>query len=222
MSVEPDNELNVALLTNLGMIYYYDSKDSLALAVLDRAIERQPALIPAREGRARVLVGMNRDREAYEEYGRILNLDSLNTDVRYLRSMMALYSGYLSTAQQDIAVLESLIPLSRKTLLAKATMASMTGNEVEAVSLFRKLIELEPAPEYFARMAACQIALDNLGDASDTIGRALEKYPRDPELYYYRAILNKKRYLSDEAHKDAKRAIELGADPERVRAIFDK
>lgn len=222
MSVEPDNELNVALLTNLGLIYYYDNKDSLALQVLDRAIQRQPSLVAAREGRARVLVGMRRDREAYDEYGRILALDSLNTDVRYLRSMMAMYNGYLSTARADLDVLNSVVPLSRKTMLANATLASLTGNETEAISLFRKLIEIEPAPEYYARMAACQIAIDNLGEASETIGEALEKYPHDAELYYYRAILNKKRYLSDEAHKDAKRAIELGADPQRVRAIFDK
>lgn len=220
MSIEPDNELNVALLSNLGMIYYYDDRDSMALVVLDRAIERAPRLIMPRENRARVLTGMGRDKEAFEEYGNILTIDSLHLDARYLHGMIALYSGDLATAQRDFDVLENVIPLSTKTRLAKATMYSMTGNEREAISLFRKLIELEPAPEYYSRMIACMLVLDELGDASDAIGAALEKYPNDPELFYYRAILNKRRYRNEEAKRDARHAIELGADPNRVRAIF--
>ena len=54
------------------------------------------------------------------------------------------------------------------------------------------------------------------------MGDAMVKYPSDPELFFYRALLNKKRYLSDDAKRDAKRAIELGADPERVKLIFSK
>lgn len=220
MGVEPENELNVALLSNLGMIYYYNEQDSLALVVLDNAIKRSPRLIAPRQYRARVLVGMKRDKEAYREYENILAIDSINTDTRFLHAMMSLYSGNLQAAKDDIAVLESIIPVSSKTMLAKATMYSMTGLEQEAISLFRKLIEREPAPEYYGRLAACQLALDQLGDASDTIGQWAQKYPDDAEMYYYRAILNKKRYLPDDAQKDAKQAIRLGADRDKVAAIF--
>lgn len=220
MGVEPENELNVALLSNLGMIYYYDEKDSLALVVLDKAIERSPRLIAPREGRARILVANNRDKEAYKEYENILAIDSINTNARFLHGMMALYSGDLPTAQADFTVLNSVIPASKTAMIANATMYSMTGCEREAISLFRKIIELDPAPEYFGRMAACQLALDEIGEASETIGKGLEKYPNDAELYYYRAILNKKRFLNDEAHRDAKKAISLGADPKKVREIF--
>lgn len=220
MGVEPDNPLNVALLSNLGMIYYYNEQDSLALVVLDKAIERAPRLISPREGRARILINLKRDKEAFQEYANILAIDSLNTDARYLHGMMALYQGDLQTALTDIAVLESVIPVSSKTRLARATMYSMTGQEQEAISLFRKLIELEPAPEYYGRLTACQLAIEQLGDASHTLGEWMEKYPNDAEAYYYRAILNKKRYLADEAHRDAATAIRLGADPVRVAAIF--
>lgn len=220
MGVEPDNELNVALLSNLGMIYYYNEQDSMALVVLDKAIERAPRLIAPREGRARVLVGMGRDREAYREYENVLAIDSINTEMRYLHGMMSLYFGDLQKALTDIAVLEEIIPLSSKTMLLKATMYSLTGQEIDAISLFHKLIDKEPAPEYYSRLTACQLAIDRLGEASETIGQWVEKYPRDAELYYYRAILNKKRYLNDEAQKDAKRAIELGADKVKVAQIF--
>lgn len=221
MGIEPENELNVALLSNLGMIYYYNEQDSLALVVLDKAIERAPRLIAPRQGRARILVAQGRDREAYKEYERILEIDSINTDTRFLHGMMALYSGDLETALTDIKVLERVIPESSTTKLAHAVLYSMTGNEIEAISLFRKLIEDDPSPEYFGQLTACQLAIDELAGASETIGKWQEKYPRDPELFYYRAILNKRRYLNDEAHRDAKQAIKLGADPKKVKAIFD-
>lgn len=221
MGVEPENELNVALLSNLGMIYYYNEQDSLALVVLEKAIERAPRLIAPREGRARILVNLGRDEEAFREYGNILGIDSINTNARFMHGMMALYSGNLQTALDDIGVLEQVIPASSRTMLAQATLYSMTGCEIEAISLFRKLIEREPAPEYYSRMVACQLTIDELGGASETLGQWLEKYPEDGEIYYYRAILNKKRYLPEDAHRDAQKAIRMGINPQKVKSIFD-
>ena len=221
MSVEPENELNVALLSNLGMIYFYNEQDSLALEVLERAIERSPRLIAPREGRARVLVSNGRDGEAYREYGNILEIDSLHTDALFVHGMMSLYSSKLDEAKHDIALLKKLKPQSKESLLAEATMMSMTGFEVEAVSLFKRLIEKEPAPEYYSQLVACELALDNLADAAEFIAEWGSKYPNDAEMYYYRALLNKKRYLLDEAHRDARQAIKLGADREKVSAIFN-
>lgn len=221
MGVEPDNPLNVALLTNLGKIYYYNEQDSMALVTLDEAIRRAPKLIAAHEGRARVLNSMRRDREAYDEYARIIELDSLNTDARFYHGMMSLYNGNLPAAEADIALLNRVIPLNRKAILATSTLYSMTGRELDAISGFRKLIEIEKLPEYYSQLVACLLTIDNLDEASKMIGEGLEFFPSDPELYYYRAILNKRRYLPEDAHRDAKRAIELGVDPAKVMKIFD-
>lgn len=220
MAVEPDNELNVALLSNLGMIYYYNEQDSMALVVLDKAIERAPRLISPRQGRARILLGLGRDSEAYKEYENILEIDSINTETRFLHGMMSLYNSQLQKAKDDLEILERIIPQSSKTRTLKATMCSLTGEEIEAISLFRKLIETDPAPEFYGRITACQLALNQLGEASETLGVWMEKYPKDAEAYYYRAMLNKKRYLNDEAQRDAKTAIQLGANRERVAEIF--
>lgn len=220
MGIEPDNPLNVALLTNLGLIYYYDDQDSMALVTLNHAVERAPKLIGAREARARVLIGMNRDKEAYKDYSAIIDIDSINTDARFYRGMMALYGGDMTTATADFDVLQRVVPLWKNNTLAHATLYAMTGRDREAVSLFRKLLETDKLAEYYASLAGCLIALDNLNDASQTIGEGLERYPNDPELYYYRALLNHKRYLDDDAHRDAKRAIDLGASPQRVAEIF--
>ena len=222
MSVEPDNPLNVALLTNLGMIYYYNEQDSMALRVLDEAVRRSPRLIAAHEKRARVLTGMGRDKEAYEEYGRVIDIDSLNTSARFYHAMMALHSGKLPEAEADIACLNRVVPLWTNTVLANATLFSMTGREREAISLFRRLLDKDKLPEYYAALAGCLIAVDDLNEASRVIGEGMELFKADAELYFHRAVLNHKRFLPDEAHRDAKRAIQLGADPKRVAAVLKK
>jgi tetratricopeptide (TPR) repeat protein len=220
MSVEPKNPLNVALMTNLGMIYYYDEQDSLALSTLNEAVRRSPRLIGAHEMRARVLTGMGRDAEAYDDYSAIIEIDSVNSNARFMRGMMALYRGDKETAQADIDVLNKVVPLTRNTMLANGTLCAMTGRDQEAISYFRKLLDVEKMPEYYASLAGCLIAVDNLDEASKTIGDGLERYPNDPELYYYRAKLNKLRYMPEDAQRDAQKAIEYGADPRKVAEIF--
>ena len=222
MGIEPHNPLNVALLSNLGMIYYYNEQDSLALVTLNVAVERAPKLIGAHENRARVLIGMGRDDEAFKEYGTIIDIDSLNCDARFTHGMMALYRGDLSTAKADFAVLDKVVPLWSKTILANATMYAMTGNDVEAASLYRRLLDKDKLPEYYSALAGCLIQLDNLDEAGKVIGEGLARFSSDPELYYYRALLNHKRYLPQEAHSDAKKAIELGANRDKVLKIFQK
>jgi tetratricopeptide (TPR) repeat protein len=220
MSVEPDNPLNIALLTNLGMIYYYNEQDSLALSTLNEAVRRSPRLVAAHEMRARVLTGLGRDSDAFDDYCDIIDIDSLNTNARFMRAMMAVYHGNLETAQEDIAVLNKVIPLARNTILANATINALTGHDQEAIPYFRKLLDVEKMPEYYASLVGCLIAVDNLDEASKTLGDAFARYPNDPELYFYRAKLNKLRYMNDDARRDAQRAVELGADPRKVAEIF--
>ena len=101
-------------------------------------------------------------------------------------------------------------------------MYAMTGNDVEAASLYRRLLDKDKLPEYYSALAGCLIQLDNLDEAGKVIGEGLARFSSDPELYYYRALLNHKRYLPQEAHSDAKKAIELGANRDKVLKIFQK
>lgn len=80
----------------------------------------------------------------------------------------------------------------------------------------------DPAPEYFSGLAGCLLALDEFSRASEAIDAGLKRYANDPELYYYRAWLNCKRYRFDDAHRDAEKAISLGANPARVNALFER
>ncbi len=220
MGIEPDNPLNVALMSNLGMIYHYDGKDTLALQCLDEVVRRSPKLIAGHDNRARVLAAIGRDKEAYEEFGRVIELDSLNTDSRFYHGMMALYAGNLPVAERDFAVLEKVIPVSRNTYLAMGTLYALTSREAQAQSYLRKLVDIAPEVEYYLLLADCYLVDGRLGEASDLLGKALQRYPDDYSLYLRRARLNKARYDSDAADRDVETAINLGADPRIARSVL--
>ncbi len=222
MGVEPDNPGNLLLMTNLGIVYSCLDKDSLAIATLDEVSRRAPNMTVAIANRGRIKMKINRTDEAYKDFSRVIELDSLNTDAHYFRGIIALYAGDRNTAEADFNVLKKIVPESRRTLSALGTLYSMTGRDREAVKYLEQLIEKEPVPEYYAMLAGCYLALEELTDASRVINDGLKINPRDPELYYYRAWLNRDRFRYDEAHEDAKLAVKYGASPEKVKQLFKK
>lgn len=220
MGMRPDNPQNVLLMSNLGMIYSYMGRDTLALDVLDEALRQAPSLRPARNNRGKVLLKLGRDKEAFGEFGKVLEVDSINFDARFYHGTIALYSGDLATAEADYAVLSGLLPQSIVTARALGMLYSLTGRNVEALPYLQRLVDEEPAPEYFAALAGAQLATGRVSEASATLATGLRDFPSDPELYYYRAMLNRDRFMLDDAHADAKRAVQLGANPRRVEQLF--
>ena len=214
--MRPQAPQNLFLRTNLGLIYSYIDKDSLALSTLEQVIEIAPTMKTPRANRARVLLKLGRDADALEEYQNILELDSTHVEARYYRGMMALYNGVLDVAEQDFGVLKETAPESLMTARALSSLYSMTGRDREAIPYFKKLLEQEKAPEYYSGLAGCYIANEDYNEASELLAEAIQEFPEDPELYYYRAQLNRKRYRIEEARQDAAKAVQLGLNPSKV------
>lgn len=222
MSIRPDSPENILLLSNLGMIYCYMDRDSLALATLDEAHRRAPAMRTVLSNRGRVLLKLGRDKEAYRDFSSVIEADSVNADARYYRGTIALYSGNLEQAEKDFDVLRTQKPEDLTTATALSSLYFLTNRNKEAIPYLKRIIEDDPAAEYYASLAACYLALGNLTEASATLAEAFAKYPSDPELYYYRAMLNRDRYRTDDAHRDAKMAVKLGLSPAKAKALFEK
>lgn len=222
MSLRPESPQNVLLLSNLGMIYSYMDNDSMAISVLDEAVRRAPELRTAQANRGEVLLKLGRDSEAYDAFEKVIKADSINLDARYYHGTIALYSGKLDVAEADFNVLKSAVPEAMTTARALGMLYSMSGRDREALPYLRKLVSLEPAPEYYAALAGSLLALSELSEVSGVLAEGIERYPDDPELYYYRAILNRDRFLLDDARADAARAAALGVNPRRIADIFAK
>ncbi len=222
MAVEPENPGNVLLLSNLGVIYWRDGRDSLALEVFDRAIEKAPAMVTVLLNRGRLHLSMGHNVEAYDDFSRVVELDSANCPARYYRGTMSLYGGRLDLAEADFNVLKTLKPKAIDTAAALSALYSLSGRDRDAIPYFDRLLQDDPSPEYYAGLAGCLLAIEEYTRAAEVIEGGLKRYGPDPELYYYRAWLNRDRYRLDDARADAARAIELGANKARVDALFER
>lgn len=222
LTIRPSHPSNALLFSNLGAAYTALREDSLALVNYGRALEIAPNMVTPLVGRGRLLLAMGRDKDAFADFSHAIDVDSINTDARFYRGMMALYGGILPMAEDDFGVLQSVAPRLIDTAIAMSTMYAMTGRDAEAVPYLKNLVETVPAPEFYANLAGCYLNLDWLNEASEIIGEGLKRFPDDPELYYYRAWLNRERYRLDDAHRDAKMAVRLGANPAKVDELFRK
>lgn len=220
MREEPDNPTNVLLMSNLGIVRLAAGKDSLALEILNKAANIAPSSTTVLGNRAKVLCAMGRDAEAYNDYSRILELDSLAVDVRCRHGMLALYLGDADTAEKDFMYVERIAPGNENAAIGLALLYSSTNRPNDAIVQYTKLIKQNPSLEYYSGRAALYLLTKQLNEASSDIAEGLALNPNDAELYLYRAYLNKLRYRNDDAEADLKRAIELGADPDRAALYY--
>lgn len=215
-----DDATDAMLLSNLGMIRHYAGKDSLALATLNKAREAAPSSVTILSNRAKVLTAMGKPVEAIADYDTIEQLDSTFADTYLYRGLLYLYNGFFDEAQADLQKLETLRPDREETLIALASLYTITDDYENANSYYTRLLATAPCAEYYAGRAMCALQLDRLVDASEDIADGLQLDPDYSELYLCRAILNKKRYLTADARSDADRALALGANPTRVKALL--
>ncbi len=216
MRIEQGNPTNILLMSNLGMVYFHAGEDSLALDMLNAAHSMAPTVVTVLQNRARVLAVVGREDEAYADYGRIMELDSLLTEPIYLHGMIALRKGLYDTAESDFKRLERLEPDSENTLTGLGTLYRNTLRFKEALPYLDRLIERDPASYNYSARAVCRLFTDDLNGASEDIAEGLRLDPDDGELYLFRSLLNRARYQFDDARRDAERAISLGIAPDRI------
>ena len=219
MSIRPDAPENVMLMSNLGMVYSYLDRDSLALATLGKALDRAPAMRTVLANRAHVLLKMGRDLEARHDLDKLVSVDSLNVEARYLRGLLALAANEDSIASDDFVVLESLSPKSLITAIAKASLLTKQGRTAEALPYLERMASLDPQAEHFAVLAETQLALGRLSEAGETIKSGMEKYPENAELYFCRAKLHRDLYELDRAREDARKAARLGIPKNKIKEL---
>lgn len=222
MSIRPDAPENVMLLSNLGMVYSYQGKDSLALATFDEALRRAPSMRTVLLNRAGLLLRMDRDKEAIADLSKVIAVDSLNLKARYLRGMAAIHSRNLPMAQEDCEIMRTKAPDSDDTAEVLSLFYVAQGRSRDALPFLKTLVDRVPDANTYATLADCYIDLGEYSDAGATIKEGLEKFPDNGELYLCRAELGVATYRLDEAHADARKARMLGVPAKVVEAIFKK
>ena len=221
MRLEPANPSNVLLMSNLGMVQFYDGRTAEALATLTAAHDIAPNSVTVLQNRARIYASEAQPEKALGDYARVIELDSTLVEPRFYHAVLILQSGDLPKASAEIDALRALAPDSRLTHVAQATLMMQTGRFKEAIPHLSAALKESEDASYYSSRALCRLLTDDIAGAADDIARGLELDPTDGELYLYRAMLNKLRYRPDDAKADAAQAVKWGIDPARVKSILD-
>lgn len=216
MDLRPGNPSNVLLMSNLGIVRQQLGNYQGAIDALSAANVLAPASVTVLSNRARLYVAMGEKDKAVKDYERVIELDSTLVEPYFYRGMIAFSRGDIVQTDKDFARLKHIAPDDDYTLIAQATVCTATGRNADAADYYKRLIEREPASEYYGGLIENYIAMGDYNLAGETIGEAMHLYPLDPDFYIARAVLNKKCYMIDEAKADARRAVELGASPDLV------
>lgn len=222
MHSDPGNPQNIMLLSNMGMLQYYNGEDSLALHTLTEARAMAPASVVILSNRAQVLAGMNRLDDAFNDYSRIIDMDSTYADAWRERGAIRLQQGKVTEAESDISRYRALRPDDDQGKLMQAVLFAATARPDEAIPLYSELIEKKAESVYLSARATCYLQQSDLLSAAEDIARGLELDPDDGELYYCRAWLNRLRFRDDDAMADARRAVERGVNPLRVKSLLSQ
>lgn len=220
MRLEPSNPSNVLLMSNLGMVQFYDGRADEAVATLSDAHAIAPASVVVLMNRARVLTSMGLPERAVSDYNRVIALDSTLAEPRFYRAMINLRAGNTDKATADIDTLRAKMPDNRFTHVAEATLFLRSGHFSEAIPHLSAILREQPDADYYGQRALCYLATNDPAAAADDIAKGLELDPTDGELYLYRAMLNKMRYRPEDAHADGEKAIRFGVDSQRVKAVI--
>ena len=221
MRLEPGNPSNVLLMSNMGMIQFYDGRTDEALSTLTHAHNIAPKSVTVLMNRARIYTSTYQPELAEADYSTVISLDSTLIEPRFYRAMLTLNSGNIEAAKTDVDTLVMMDSENRLTNIAQATLLMTQGDFNGAIPHLSKAIESMPDATYYGQRAFCHLQLNDLSAASEDIASGLELDPTDAELYVYRALLNKMRYRPDDAKIDAEKAIKFGADAERVKKLID-
>lgn len=216
----PDTKQKAVILSNIAMMQSNQGRNADALGTLDAAMAVDSTDVSIILTRATVRYAEGDDDGAIADYSRIIALEDTNTNARHMRGSIALMRGDTVTALADFSRLRELVPGSLWVHKAFAAYYTKTKDWGKSLAEYDSVIAKEPDVESYLGRAAVEIMMDRLDEASADIAEAMRQAPEDGEAYYLRAGLNKRRYLFDEAKADGRRAIELGVDARRVRALL--
>ncbi|MCM1076791.1 MAG: tetratricopeptide repeat protein [Bacteroides sp.] len=222
MDCEPDNPNNVLLLSNLGIIRYNMGQDSLAITTLNIAHRKAPSSVTILANRAKIFAANGYEENAYQDYDRILRLDSMEITSRLSHCLLALRRHSFREAVNDFEFMKCNFPDKMETEIAGASVLSGTGDYAGAIPYYTRILKERNDWEYYSGRGFCYLLTGAIQEAADDINTAISLEPDYGELYLYRAALNKMRYRPDDAEADAKRAINLGVDKARAKQFLSK
>lgn len=154
-----------------------------SLSVLGQAIERQPRNVELRLRKAAVNIELNQWDYAIDEYGRVLDIDSLNLTALYFRAYANAQQRRYALSVADYERFLSIMPKHFEAQLGLAMLTKKVSGQAATMEQFNRLVEQFPdsALAYAAR-AGYEVELQQLEPALYDWDEALRLAPDNLEF----------------------------------------
>jgi len=162
----------------LAQLHLFTGDQGEAIAVLNRAIDRDPRSVAAIEAR-NLLVGIALKAEdlaaAHDMLAEVLDIEPENQAALLVRARLSLSDGMLKAGMADLRAVLKNDPESIEAIKLLAGAQEVAGNEDLALDNYKKLISLqEPELQTLASVARLSIKLQQYQGAENYIRQALE------------------------------------------------
>ncbi len=222
LKAEPANPSNFLLLSNLGTVHRNQGKLAEALSDYNAALAITPNAVTILHNRASLFLEMDSTSRAFSDYTRIIGLDKKDVESRYYHGMISVEYGEFDAAKSDF---ESALAIDKNSLDAKrglAILAKIQEDYETAIDLYSEIIKQENRFSNYISRAECYIELGKTQEAEADMANAQKLIPDDPNVYLLKARIAEEQYRFDDAEDYAKKAVELGADPELAQRFFKR
>lgn len=222
LKLMPGNKLNKYLWSNLGDIRcnLEDYKGSLQAFEIALAQDETNPDILTRRAYTYLKTG---DRvHALNDINKALESDSILEWPLKMRGLINFGEGKYEMAERDFNSLKNHFPNNPESYKSLGKLYAMRGDNVEAVKLLKKSLELQQDEDSWLYLIMVNIEADNIKEAKEDLFTALKRYPRCGNLYLLRGVIHKLNYENDAALIDKKIATEYGADKELIDRYFPK
>ena len=221
LRTEPANKSNYILWSNLGTVRMELDNIEGALQAFEIALTSVPKSKTILTNRARTYLKANRVKEALDDLENVLMLDSVAEFPLRMTAALALQNGNFDLAEKRYKLLSLHYTDNNSGLLGLANLSQVKGDFDQAEKYFKEASAIEPLDEESESQYIYTIIQNNkIPEAKEEIRLALEKYPRNGNLYLMRGLVHHLQFQTDLEKIDRKLALEYGADPELVNQIL--
>ena len=222
LRLEPANQRNVFLWSNLGTIQRQMEKYDEAIESYTIALAQNPKSTTLLRNRAALFGEVGKPNDALTDYTAALLLEPDDEDALYYRGLLYLHLVAYDLAEADFKRLMELNDESYRGRRGYATLEKFRGNYTEAEKIYSFLIEKLPNDRelYIARAELYMLTNRNARAMGD-INKVIYNLEADPYCYYLRAKIKLSLYERKSAAQDLIKAKEGGYPIGDLQEVID-
>lgn len=223
LRLEPKNEHNALLFSNLGTIQRRQRKYEQALESYSFSLNFAPLSVPLLMNRATLLMEMGREEEARIDYSLVLDKAPDNREALLMRAFIYMQQRNYPFARADYRRLLQLDPSHYNGRLGLATLEQKEKKPEAALEILNSLIaeHTDDAVLYIAR-AGVEHDLLHTELAMMDLEEAIRLNESLPEAYLMRGQIYLDQKKKEQAKRDFEQAMRLGVPHSELRDLLQK